>query len=84
MGISRESYTSAMGLGTPCSRIWLLHVLVYGDFEVTQRHLNRSNGITSGQHENVGRFRDGVVRAWYQYFQPQLQMNNSLILTAPS
>jgi len=29
---SRGSYTSAMGLGTPCSWIWLLHVLVYGDF----------------------------------------------------
>jgi hypothetical protein len=32
VGVSRESYTSAMGLGTPCSRISLLHVLVYGDF----------------------------------------------------
>lgn len=29
---SMRSYTSAMGLGTPCSRIWLPHVLVYGDF----------------------------------------------------
>jgi len=32
VGDSRGSYTSSMGLGTPCSRIWLLHVLVYSDF----------------------------------------------------
>jgi hypothetical protein len=27
-----KSYTSEMGLGTPCSRLWMFHALFYGDF----------------------------------------------------
>ena len=32
VGDSRGSYTSTMGPGTPCFRLWMFHALVYGNF----------------------------------------------------